>query len=90
MVRYIVTRPITKGSIGNVDEVFCQLSYGIGIDKPIQIVITTSLGEWDVSKEYDLSPQGIIEFLDLKKPIYYETSEWGWYGNGFKWDNIEE
>ena len=32
----------------------------------------------------------IEEFLDLKKPIYYETSEWGAYGNGFKWDNIEE
>ena len=90
MARYIALDQLLKGSIGNVDEVFCQLSYGIGIDKPIQAVITTSLGEWDVSKEYDLSPQGIIEFLDLKKPIYYETSEWGAYGNGFKWDNIEE
>ena len=39
-------------------------------------VITTPLGEWDVSGEYDLTPQGIINFLDLKKPIYYETSEW--------------
>ena len=28
----------------------------------------------------------IIEFLDLKKPIYYETAHWGAYGNGFKWD----
>ena len=90
MARYIALDQLLKGSIGNVDEVFCQLSYGIGIDKPIQAVITTSLGEWDVSKEYDLSPQGIIEFLDLKKPIYYETSEWGAYGNGFKWDNIKE
>ena len=27
-----------------------------------------------------------IEFLDLKKPIYYETAHWGAYGNGFKWD----
>ena len=86
MARYIAVDQLRKGGIGNIEEVFVQLSYGIGIDKPIQAVITTSLGEWDVSKEYDLTPQGIIKFLELKKPIYYETSQWGAYGNGFNWD----
>ena len=33
-----------------------------------------------------ISLNSIINFLDLKKPIYYETSQWGAYGNGFKWD----
>ena len=28
----------------------------------------------------------IIKELDLRKPIYYETSQWGAYGNGFNWD----
>ena len=69
---------------------FVQLSYGIGMKEPIQCIIQTKLGEWDISTEYDLSPQGIIEFLDLKKPIYYKTSEWGAYGNGFNWDRIKE
>ena len=86
MARYIAVDQLRKGGIGNIEEVFVQLSYGIGIDKPIQAVITTSLGEWDVSEEYDLTPQGIIEHLNLKEPIYYETSHWGAYGNGFEWD----
>ena len=72
MARYIAVDQLRKG--------------GIGINKPIQAVITTSLGEWDVSEEYDLTPQGIIEHLNLKEPIYYETSHWGAYGNGFEWD----
>ena len=86
MARYIAVDQLRKGGIGNIEEVFVQLSYGIGINKPIQAVITTSLGEWDVSEEYDLTPQGIIEHLNLKEPIYYETSHWGAYGNGFEWD----
>ena len=90
MARHIALDQLLKGSIGNVDEVYCQLSYGIGMSKPIQAIISTPLGEWDVSEEYDLSPQGIIEFLKLKEPIYYKTSEWGAYGNGFNWDNIKE
>jgi len=86
MARYIAKDQLLNGNIGVIDEVFCQLSYGIGMSKPIQAVITTSLGEWDVSGEYDLSPQGIIKLLNLKEPIYYETAQWGAYGNGFEWD----
>ena len=86
MARHIAVDQLMKGGIGDIDEVFVQLSYGIGMKEPIQAIIQTSLGEWDVSKEYDLSPQGIIDYLDLKKPIYYKTSEWGAYGNGNKWD----
>ncbi len=86
MARHIAVDQLMKGGIGDIEEVFVQLSYGIGMKEPIQAIIQTELGEWDVSKEYDLSPQAIIEFLDLKKPIYYKTSEWGAYGNGNKWD----
>jgi len=91
MARYIALDQLRKGSIGTLDEVTCHLSYGIGMTKPIQAVIQTRLGEFDVSEDYDLSPSEIIKFLDLKKPIYYETSEWGAYGNKFKWDedNVE-
>ena len=34
---------------------------------------------------YDLSPQGIIEFLDLRKPIFKETAAFGHMGCGFNW-----
>jgi S-adenosylmethionine synthetase len=33
-----------------------------------------------------LSPQGIINFLELRRPQFEKTAEWGSYGNGFKWD----
>mgnify|MGYP003109112632 CR=1 FL=1 len=84
MARYIALDQMRTGGVG--DEVTCQLSYGIGIKKPIQAIVQSKLGEWDVSQDYDLSPQGIIELLDLKKPIYYKTSKWGAYGNKFNWD----
>ena len=35
---------------------------------------------------YDLTPKGIIEYLDLNKPIYRQTAKWGHFGNGFNWD----
>ena len=40
---------------------------------------------WDIPSSYPVYPNEIIEFLDLKQPIYYETSQCG-YGNGFNWD----
>ena len=86
MARYIALDQLRKGGIGELDEVTCHISYGIGMTKPIQAVIQTRLGEYDVSEDYNLAPSEIIKFLDLKKPIYYQTSEWGAYGNKFKWD----
>ena len=38
----------------------------------------------------DLSPRNIIESLELDKPIYEKTAEWGHFGNGFKWDEKRE
>ena len=35
---------------------------------------------------YDLTPRGIIKFLDLKRPIYEETAKYGHFGEGFDWD----
>ena len=35
---------------------------------------------------YDLTPRGIINALDLKRPIYEKTAEYGHYGEGFDWD----
>ena len=92
MARYIAVDQLMnynyngRNGFGKFNELFCQISYAIGMTKPIQAVVYNEYGSWDVSEEYDLTPQGIINFLDLKKPIYYETSQWGAYGNGFKWD----
>jgi S-adenosylmethionine synthetase len=39
------------------------------------------------TKEYDLTPRGIIEFLDLKKPAFRQTAELGHFGNDHSWNN---
>jgi len=72
-----------------IDEVQVELSYAIGYKQPIQATaimdgteyIINEISEWD----YDLSPQGIIDFLELRKPIYSETAKWGHMGNDFNW-----
>lgn len=66
------------------EEVYVQLSYAIGYPQPIQATAVID-GEEIIIDEYDLSPLGIIEFLDLRKPIYAQTAKWGHMGNGFQW-----
>lgn len=68
----------------NAEEVQVTLAYAIGFDQPLQATATVDGVEKKVTG-YDLSPQGIIKFLDLKKPNFYETSKWGHMGNNFNW-----
>jgi S-adenosylmethionine synthetase len=36
--------------------------------------------------DYDLTPNGIIAWLDLRRPIYEETARYGHFGHGFEWE----
>ena len=81
-----------------------QLSYAIGVSKPLSIYI--KLGDRDQSKipelvktinqNFDLSPRGIRELLSLNKPIYQITSAYGHFGrkpknNGeFSWEKTDK
>jgi S-adenosylmethionine synthetase len=65
-------------------EVFVQLAYAIGYDQPLQATAVIDGVETPI-EGYDLSPKGIIEFLDLRKPIFAETAKFGHMGNGFSW-----
>ena len=47
---------------------------------------TDGFNTWEIPSYYPVYPNEIINHLNLKKPIYYQTSEWGAYGNGFNWD----
>ena len=67
-----------------VQEVFVQLAYAIGYNEPLQASAIVD-GEHEFIKGYDLSPKGIIDFLDLKKPIFGETAAFGHMGAGFSW-----
>jgi len=65
-------------------EVFVQLAYAIGYDQPLQATAVIDGVETPI-EGYDLSPKGIIEFLDLRKPIFAETASFGHMGAGFSW-----
>lgn len=66
------------------DEVFVQLAYAIGYDEPLQATAVVD-GKEEKIQGYDLSPQGIIEFLSLRRPIFAETASFGHMGAGFSW-----
>jgi S-adenosylmethionine synthetase len=65
-------------------EVFVQLAYAIGYDEPLQSTAVIDGKETKI-QGYDLSPQGIIEFLSLRRPIFADTAQFGHMGAGFTW-----
>ena len=68
------------------DEVLVRLAYAIGYDQPIETTAIVDGVERKV-EGYDLSPNGIIERLDLKRPIYAQTAKWGHFGHTeFSWN----
>jgi len=66
------------------NEVFVQLAYAIGYDEPLQATAVIDGKETKI-QGYDLSPQGIIEFLGLRRPIFSESAAFGHMGAGFSW-----
>lgn len=83
----------------NVDEVTVKLAYAIGVAEPVMAIAELKSGAGDLMKSsiidlqdetwkplYDLTPKGIINFLNLKEPQFEKTAQWGHFGNGFKWD----
>lgn len=80
------------------DKCEIGVSYGIGLKEPISIYIDTfgtekveleKIYEY-VNKNFDFSPQNIINELDLNKPIYKNTACFGHFGrNEFSWEKIK-
>lgn len=76
----------------NAKNVVVKIAYAIGVAQPIMVSARAELTDgkildigWDFRK-YDLTPKGIIKFLDLRKPQFEETARAGHFGRGFKWD----
>ncbi len=94
MARYIA-KNIVAAKLAK--ECTVQLAYAIGVVQPVSVLIDTngtgivpdSVISRAVEKIFDLSPKGIIETLDLRKPIYRKTAAYGHFGRedqGFKWE----
>jgi S-adenosylmethionine synthetase len=65
-------------------EVLVRLAYAIGYDKPLEATAIVD-GELVTIVPDQLTPNNIIDTLDLTKPIFSETAEWGHMGRNFKW-----
>lgn len=83
---------------GIANEVTIQLSYAIGVAQPVSINVNTHGSsktderaiEDYLIKNIDLTPKGIIERLDLRKPIFRKTAAYGHFGRPeFPWENLE-
>ena len=66
-------------------EVLVRLAYAIGKAEPLEQTVIID-GKAEEIEGYDLTPRGIIKFLDLKRPIYEQTARYGHYGHKFDWD----
>ncbi len=68
-------------------EVFVRLAYAIGFSQALErTAIVDGKPVTIPPEDYDLSPRGIIQKLDLLRPIYAKTAEYGHFGEGFDWD----
>ena len=83
---------------GLANECTVQLAYAIGIAEPVSINVEThgtgklpdSEIEAIVRQTVDLTPRGIINRLDLKRPIYQATAAYGHFGrDGFSWEKLD-
>ncbi len=74
-----------------------QLAYAIGVAEPVSVLVNTfGTGKLDESElvalvrdSFPLTPSGIIDFLDLRRPIYRQTAAYGHFGRsepGFTWE----
>ena len=94
-------RYVAKNIVANhmADRCEIQLSYAIGKEQPLSIYVDTfnteKVSEEElmeiISRNFDFSVSNIIEELDLRKPIYRNTVNFGHFGReGFSWEKIKE
>lgn len=77
-VDYLKQRP-------NAEEVYTRLAYAIGVAEPLESTVIID-GVVEPVTGYDLTPNGIIEKLDLLRPVYETTARYGHFGHGFDWE----
>ncbi len=98
MARYIAKNIVGSGA---ADKVEVQLAYAIGVADPVSIMVDTfgtgtadedaiKAAVWDI---FPLTPKGIIEQLDLRRPIYKKTAAYGHFGrseDSFSWERLDK
>jgi S-adenosylmethionine synthetase len=97
MARYIAKNVVASGL---ADKCEVQLAYAIGVAEPVSVMINTfGTGKIPsneiarvVREEFDMRPRGIVETLDLLRPIYRKTAAYGHFGRElpeFTWERTD-
>ncbi|MFZ5366722.1 MAG: methionine adenosyltransferase [Spirochaetota bacterium] len=96
MARYVAKNIVAAGFAERCEV---QLAYAIGVPFPVSVMVdtfgTSSVSEAAIEKAvqevFDLSPAGIIQTLDLRKPIYRKTATYGHFGrDDFSWEKTNK
>ena len=96
MLRHVAKNVVANGYAKKCE---LQVSYAIGMAEPLSIYIdtfgTAIIPEEEIiqkiRKQFDFTPKGIISYLDLKKPIYTKTTNYGHFGKEeMPWEKIIE
>mgnify|MGYP004640102153 FL=1 len=94
MARFLAKNIVANGYAKKCE---IQFAYSIGVAKPVSIYIdtfgTNAIPEEEIvdkiKSKFDLTPRGIIEYLDLKKPIYRKTTNYGHFGKeDLSWEKV--
>ena len=94
-----MARHIAKNIVANGYAKKCeiQIAYSIGVAKPVSIYVNTygtnTIPEEEIvekiDKTFDLTPRGIINYLDFQRPIYRQTTNYGHFGKkDLPWEKI--
>lgn len=98
MARYVAKNIVAAGL---ADRCLVQLAYAIGVADPVSVLIDTSgtgrISESElatlVREHFSLTPRGIIDELNLRRPIYQATAAYGHFGRdgeGFTWEKADK
>lgn len=97
MARYIAKNIVAAGI---ADRIEIQIAYAIGVPEPVSIHVNTfGTGKIPpkeiielIRKHFDMTPKGIIEKLNLRRPIYKKTAAYGHFGRNdesFTWEKTD-
>jgi S-adenosylmethionine synthetase len=98
MARYIAKNLVAAGYASRCEV---QLAYAIGVAEPVSVNVNTfgtgtleeSLITDLIRKHFPLTPKGIIDHLQLRRPIYRQTAAFGHFGrseDGFSWETLDK
>ena len=96
--RYVAKNIVASGL---AEKCLVQVSYAIGVAKPTSIMVdsfgTAKVSDEELSKlimeNFDLRPKGIVNMLDLLRPIYSKTAAYGHFGRTepeFSWEKVDK